>query len=601
MTQPIRILVVDDDFATRLLACEALEAEGFATDEAETGDDAIEKVEAAAPDAVLLDVNMPGIDGYEVCRRLRARPDGADLSIMVMTATDDRDAVERAFAAGATDFMTKPLNLPLLGHRMRFMQRAADATAAAREAANKAKRDELEILQLAYYDEVTGIPNTRFVEQYVASADASADANASLIAITIDLGIAEIPRLTQGTRDALVRAATSRVFDTVCANDRELHLDQLPCAPGGFGGHTFVARTGPDELTVVSIAHAAPAATAREIATAISVPFSFDGRSVTLRPRIGVTAYPEATAATREVYVDAVYALQQALRVAPRDIVMFGAVLRDRRWHHENVARRLSRALDEDNTDMIASYAPRRDGGGRLIGVRITPQFVPLEDDRATLATILAANPQLPHRLSAWALQCACRDAGTWLRAGTALRVAIEVPAAMLLEPGFVPQLGAAIDDAGATPYLFDLELVHPPSTDADMARLAQIIATLRERGMRITLARLDGDFPLRNLTCLAVDGVRIDQGVIEHRGSRFLSTAFAMAKSLELRVAIAGIDALASLRGLIGFDVDEIAGSEVGEAMTADRVPHLTAALDRRPVVQRGGWDTLSPTFTID
>lgn len=597
MTAPIRILVVDDDFATRLLACEALEAEGYATDEAETGDDALEKVATAAPDAVLLDVNMPGIDGYEVCRRLRARPDGQDLSIMVMTATDDRDAVERAFAAGATDFMTKPLNLPLLGHRMRFMQRAADATAAAREAASKAKRDELEILQLAYYDEVTGIPNTRFVEQYVASADASM----SMVAIAIDLGIAEIPRLTQGTRDALVRAATSRVFDTVCASDRELHLDQLPCAPGGFGGRTFVARTGVDELTVVSIAHDAPAATAREIATAVSAPFSFDGRSVTLRPRFGVTAYPEATAATREVYVDATYALQQALRVAPRDIVMFGAVLRDRRWHHETVARRLSRALDEDNADMIASYAPRRDGGGRLIGVRIAPQFMPLEDDRATLSTILAAHPLLPQRLSAWALQRACIDAGTWLRLGTALRVAIEVPATTLLEPGFVQQLTTAIDAAGATPYLFDLELVSLPSADADMLRLAQVIATLRERGIRIALARLDGDFPLRNLTCLAVDGVRIDQGVIEHRGPRFLSAVFAIVKSMELRVAITGIDALASLRSLIGFDIDEIAGSEVGDPMTADRVPTLADAIDRRPVVQRGGWDTLSPTFTID
>src|ERR1043165_208938 len=124
--QPIRILVVDDDFATRLLASEALLAAGFAPIEAEDGREALDRFDRTSPDAILLDINMPGIDGYEVCRRIRMRPGGAATSILVMTATEDVDAVQRAFAAGATDFLTKPLNLPLLSHRVRYMLRAAE-------------------------------------------------------------------------------------------------------------------------------------------------------------------------------------------------------------------------------------------------------------------------------------------------------------------------------------------------------------------------------------------------------------------------------------------------------------------------------------------
>lgn len=137
MPDPTRILIVDDDLATRLLASEALLSDGFATCEAEDGEEALRELDRAAPDAVLLDVNMPGLDGYEVCRRIRLRPGGFATPVMVMTASDDLDAVQRAFAAGATDFLTKPLNLLLLAHRVRFMLRASTAVTAAQETATR--------------------------------------------------------------------------------------------------------------------------------------------------------------------------------------------------------------------------------------------------------------------------------------------------------------------------------------------------------------------------------------------------------------------------------------------------------------------------------
>ena len=136
-SRPSRVLIVDDDFATRLLAEEALLPSGLEVICAGDGAEALAQFDARQPDVVLLDINMPGIDGYEVCRRIRQRPRGAATPLMVMTASDDVDSVEEAFRAGATDFITKPLNLVLLGHRVRYLLRASQAFLDARESAKR--------------------------------------------------------------------------------------------------------------------------------------------------------------------------------------------------------------------------------------------------------------------------------------------------------------------------------------------------------------------------------------------------------------------------------------------------------------------------------
>lgn len=118
------VLVVDDDPGMQLLVGEALDAAGFVAREADNGGTAIELFSTVRPDLVLLDVVMPGLDGFEVCARLRQLPGGADVPIMMMTGSDDIEAIHRAFEVGATDFITKPLNYPVLGYRLRYMQRA---------------------------------------------------------------------------------------------------------------------------------------------------------------------------------------------------------------------------------------------------------------------------------------------------------------------------------------------------------------------------------------------------------------------------------------------------------------------------------------------
>ncbi|MEZ4238342.1 MAG: EAL domain-containing protein [Myxococcota bacterium] len=130
-----KILVADDDAVTRILAGEAIRSAGFDVIEAEDGDVAWERYRTERPDAVLLDVQMPGLDGYAVCERIRQLPGGQATPVLVMTSQDDRASVERAYTVGATDFITKPLNGPLLGHRLLYLLRAAGVSLQAQQTA----------------------------------------------------------------------------------------------------------------------------------------------------------------------------------------------------------------------------------------------------------------------------------------------------------------------------------------------------------------------------------------------------------------------------------------------------------------------------------
>ena len=137
-----RILVVDDEPMPRLLTGRSLEASGFEVHYAKNGREALERYTSVLPDVVVLDVMMPELDGYEVCRRIRSGPDGARPAILMMTALDDAASIDRAYAVQATDFVVKPINPRLMPHRVRYLHRSSQAAAELRESEMRLKSAE---------------------------------------------------------------------------------------------------------------------------------------------------------------------------------------------------------------------------------------------------------------------------------------------------------------------------------------------------------------------------------------------------------------------------------------------------------------------------
>lgn len=120
------VLVVDDSRATRLMIRKSLEENGFNVIEAESGEKALEIFEQVQPDAILLDVEMPGIDGITTCSNLRKTDVGQYIPIMMVTSHDDPNSINKAYEAGATEFTIKPINWAIMGHRMRYLIRTGE-------------------------------------------------------------------------------------------------------------------------------------------------------------------------------------------------------------------------------------------------------------------------------------------------------------------------------------------------------------------------------------------------------------------------------------------------------------------------------------------
>lgn len=122
-----RILVVDDEASLRDLVTTALEFVGYEVHQAVDGLRALAAVPTVAPDLIVLDVNLPGVDGIEVCRRLRA--DGDRTPIVFLTARGEPGDVVDGLAAGGDDHLAKPFNLRVLVARVEAVLRRADAAA----------------------------------------------------------------------------------------------------------------------------------------------------------------------------------------------------------------------------------------------------------------------------------------------------------------------------------------------------------------------------------------------------------------------------------------------------------------------------------------
>jgi diguanylate cyclase (GGDEF)-like protein len=278
-TEPKRrtALVVDDDAMMRLLVRESLAGIDIEVLEAADGASGIATFERVRPDIVLVDVMMPGLDGYAVCERLRSAPTGARTPILMITGLDDHDSITRAYDAGATDFVTKPIPWPILAHRVRYMLRSSEA----------AER----IRYLAHYDGLTDLPNRVLLKEQLRYALAQAVRHDRIVAtLCVDLDHFKRINDTLGHArgDLLLKHVAQRLKDCVRECDRVFHEDSEGAFPN-------VARMGGNEFIVLltELAHVQDAAkVAQRIQEALARPFSLDGNEVFISASIGIALHP---------------------------------------------------------------------------------------------------------------------------------------------------------------------------------------------------------------------------------------------------------------------------------------------------------------------
>lgn len=122
------ILIIEDDRAIRSVISVVLKGAGYTiVKEAETGDDGLRIVKELKPSLVLLDIMLPGIDGFSVCRRIRENPETASIPVIMLTARSEEEDIVRGLECGADDYITKPFSRQVLLARVRAVLRRPES------------------------------------------------------------------------------------------------------------------------------------------------------------------------------------------------------------------------------------------------------------------------------------------------------------------------------------------------------------------------------------------------------------------------------------------------------------------------------------------
>ncbi|HEV2187087.1 MAG TPA: hybrid sensor histidine kinase/response regulator [Stellaceae bacterium] len=248
-TQPV--LIVDDDPIVRSLMRATLEVDGYDVIEAGDGDEACSLVEAHRPSLLVADVVMPRMDGFSLVRELRSQADWSYLPILMATGLDDVPSITKAYEAGATDFISKPINWVVLGHRVRYMLRAnqafeelrqnQDRLIAAKEEAEAASRAKTEFLANMGHElrtplnAIIGFSEIMregtfgpLSDKYAEYATAIADSGGHLLAVIndiLDMARAEANRLVLVEEEVEIARAVAFSIGTIEEMARRADID----------------------------------------------------------------------------------------------------------------------------------------------------------------------------------------------------------------------------------------------------------------------------------------------------------------------------------------------------------------------------------------
>jgi len=672
-----RVLLADDDASTRLLAHSVLSGAGFHVFLATNGEEAVESMLRNQPQMVLLDLEMPGVDGYEACRRIRHLPGGLDVPIVVVTSLDDPGSIERAYAAGATDFVTKPINWVLLVHRVRYVMRAADSAGALRavEARNQAllrampdslflldgaghiqacaagggalpgdapereapatlaallppeaalalpslcaqalashlattlectrlqhgvtqvlevrllpnedgtllavvrdvseqKFSEQRIRRLAYYDNLTDLPNREWMEIRLTSsllAAGKVGGRVAVLFIDLDLFRRVNDTLGQLAGDAVLIEAADRLRRCL-ANVYLGGEDELPLAR--LGADEFLVwlplTDGPGSVVVM----------ADLIRHAFEPLFPCGPVEVKATASIGVACYPADGHDVSTLLRNADAASQQAKAAGRNRVVIYRAEMNNRALERLSLEADLRRALASNSLEVHYQPKYRVDDLG-LVGAEALLRwkhpslgFIPPNDFIG-----IAEAAGFIVDIDRWVVKRVCEDISLWRAAGKRLLpVAVNLSAHEFLNQSVVAMITDAAAQAEVPHALLELELTENGLVhDATLAR--ELLTQLRDAGFTLAIDDFGtGYSSLQYLRSFPVHTLKIDRSFVrgapdEREACALIRAVIQFAHSLGLSVVAEGVENYRQLDLLRAEGCDYLQGYLMDPALPA-------------------------------
>ena len=517
--------------------------------EAENGQEALTLFNKQQPDLVFLDVDMPLLNGFEVCRAIRQTERGQSLPVLIATGANDSRSIDQGFEAGATQYKTKPINWALLSRDVKYMLRAAEAFTAL-------KAQQVQLRTLAYYDPLTSLPNRRsFVDQLKKSLDETADHQRSLGLLMVDLD--HFKRI----HDPLGEALSDSLLKVVAARLEE-RLSVY--APRGPDPHEAINRSDLDDMTIdlmrpggdefnIIVRNIKDSQALTTIASLIletlNAPLIFSDNHLVLSASVGIAMAPEHGLESEAIIRRANIALGAAKLAGRNRYRLYDDSLADDAERKLRLEADLRDAL-ESSDQLFMAYQPQIDTStGRICGVEALVRWSHPELGAISPALFapLAEGSGLISQLGDWIFKRVDSDIQTLKEVFPSyLTISINLSPLQFTQANFLETLKLRLSELQSKNAI-ELELTEGViMSDADDSLLK--LHELRKAGFRLAIDDFGtGYSSLSYLKDFPVNTLKIDQAFVanlgDESGNSIVRAILALATALNLDVVAEGVE----------------------------------------------------------
>lgn len=534
MAERSTILIVDDEIVSRFTVKILLESEGYDLIFAESGEEALKKAIEFIPDLMLLDVMMPGMNGFQVCQQLRANPRLAELPVVMVTALDDRESRLRGIEVGADDFMSKPFDRAELRARVRTITRL-----------NRYRRlveTEEQLAYLANYDVLTGLPNRTLLLERIQQAMGYTNHLQQGIAILfIDLDSFQM------INDSLGHELGDRLL-------KEIALRLVAELPK----NTTIARLSGDEFAVMQEV-TDPLKTGSYIAQCLleklSQPISLDHHDIVITASIGISVYPNDGEEALILLKNANTAMSRAKSQGKNNYQFFTAEMNKAALERLILENQLRKVLIRN--ELQVHYQPLVElSSGKIIGVEallrwqhpiqglLSPtKFIPIAEEMGLISQI-----------GEWVLRTACHQAQNWLKQGFRVQMSVNVSGRQFQQPNLFNIIENVLHETQLPPTLLELELtesilMQEGKGKGSVDHCFAVLSQLQNLGIHIAIDDFGtGYSSFSYLKRFPLNTLKIDRSFIkdichDKDDAAITSAIIAMARGLQLKVVAEGVE----------------------------------------------------------
>ncbi len=535
------VLIVDDDRSARFAIQGVLEREGYIISEADNGRNAVMHCMKHMPELILMDAMMPEMDGFEACKNiLDIRADRPPLVLMI-TALHDEESIEKAFSAGASDFIPKPVNLTLLQKRVsRLLQ---------------SSRSEQKVQELVFYDALTRLPNRdMFLDSAKKHISKCLKTRKKLAMLYLGIDRFNTVNEIQGHEvgDLLLKTVSQRLRGCIRTSD-------------------IIARAGGDEFNILLSdvgSMESAIAVGQKICDRLALPYSFNQNKIYVTASIGVSMFPKNSENLNTLIQNSYTALFKAKSKGGNNIQCYEFGMETEIVRRVELENDLRNGIERG--ELVLYYQPQvrvkdrsKCGLEALVrwqhperGLLPPNEFIPLAEECGLIS-----------RLGLWVINEVAQQQKSWQDQGQyCVPVAINI-ASQHLESGFlVNEIKATFNKLGLSPSLLRVEITENSLVNTTDLVIEQM-HSLNRMGVVLEIDDFGtGYSSLRYLKRFPISAIKIDREFImdlpdDKENSAIVSGLITLAHNLGMDVVAEGVETEEQFSILEAWGCDIIQG----------------------------------------